>query len=344
MFACFLCRVACVIIALLTILLFQIDASCTASAKAILGANKFDLLQQYEGYSDFSDRSAAYRHVTMAMARKAILDARDAGIAFLRVSVAGYGGTDPVAARRDMLVLWQSDPATYWLRVDRMFDDLDNVEMRLIPTLLWNYAQFPALVGETTAEFIANPASKGRQLAVRYISEFVNRYKKRKTILFYELTNEFNLEADLDVHRRCLDHRHDPDACVSIANFTTAELDGFAHDMVVLLRRLNSERQVSSGYSLPQPWAYHMRLQPEWTTQPGFRNDFSGRVQPRFDRDAPRFRYCQRSRVSAEWAIIRPRSRRPSRFHWGRSTGRRASRQAVVPRGVWRSRCNGICA
>lgn len=244
-----------------------------ANAATQLGANKFDLLLQYEGYSQYSDRSDAYRRLTRAMARKAILDAKDAGFSFLRVSVAGYGGTNPQNSQRDMLKLWQSDPATYWRRVDEMLDDLDRADMRIVPTLLWQYVQFAALTGETTTEFMHNPGSASRVLATRYIQEFVTRYRARKTILFYELTNEFNLHAGMDVHGRCLDKNHDPAQCVSVGNFTQDDLNNFAHDMVQLLHRLDSSHQVSSGYAVPPPWAYHMAMQPEWNKQKGFARD-----------------------------------------------------------------------
>ena len=239
-----------------------------------LGANKFDLLMQYEGYAGWqSDGSPGYRHVTHAMGRKAILDAADAGFRFFRVSVSGYGGTNPQGARRDMLRLWQSDPETYWRRVDQMFDDLDAAGLQIVPSLFWNIAQFPALTGETTTDFIRDPRSASRALAARYLREFVTRYRARKTILFYELTNEFNLDADLDKRQRCLDQRHNPALCVSIGNFTEADLDAFAKDMVGLIRAIDPGRKVTSGYGVPQAWAYHMALQPEWTRRGGFTHD-----------------------------------------------------------------------
>jgi Bacterial Ig domain/Cellulase (glycosyl hydrolase family 5) len=249
-----------------------IDARLAIAATP-LGANKFDLLLQYEGYNDFTDRSDAYRRVTRAMARKAIFDAKDAGFSFLRVSVAGYGGTGPKSAQRDMLTLWQSDPATYWRRVEEMLDDLDRADMRIVPTLLWHYAQFPALTGETTTDFIRNPGSASRGLAARYIQDFVTRYRARKTILFYELTNEFNLHAGMDVHRHCLDKQHDPARCASIGNYTQDDLNNFAHDMMQLLHRLDPSHQVSSGYAVPPPWAYHMAMSPEWNKRGGFASD-----------------------------------------------------------------------
>jgi Big-like domain-containing protein/cellulase (glycosyl hydrolase family 5) len=255
------------------LLLSTLSGARFASAATPLGANKFDLLLQYEGYNDFTDRSDAYRRVTRAMARKAIFDAKDAGFGFLRVSVAGYGGTNPKSSERDMLRLWQSDPATYWRRVDEMFDDLDRADMRIVPTLLWHYVQFPALTGETTTDFMRNPRSASRVLATRYIQDFVTRYRARKTILFYELTNEFNLHANMDVHRRCIDKNHDPAHCVSVGNYTQDDLNSFAHDMLQLLHRLDASHQVSSGYAVPPPWASHMEKYPEWTKHGGFTRD-----------------------------------------------------------------------
>jgi len=255
------------------LLLSMLTDDGLAIAATPLGANKFDLLLQYEGYNDFSDHSDAYRRVTKAMAQKAISDAEDAGFGFLRVSVAGFGGSNPKASRGDMLRFWQSDPATYWRRVDEMFDNLDRAHMRVVPTLLWNYVQFPALTGDTTTDFFRNPDSASRVLATRYIREFVTRYQARQTILYYELTNEANLSADQDIHRKCLDRNHDSALCLSLGNFTEADLNSFAHDMVNLLHRLDPSRQVSSGYGLSLPWAYHMSKQPEWTTTKGWAPD-----------------------------------------------------------------------
>jgi Bacterial Ig domain len=264
------------------LLAFALVASPMVTAATPLGANKFDLLLQYEGYSDYTDRSDAYRKVTRAMGRKAIFDAKDAGFAFLRVSVSGFGGSDPKSAQRDMLKLWQSDPATYWRRVDEMFDDIDKANLQIVPTLLWNYTQFPALTGETTSDLIRNSSSASRALATRYVQDFVTRYKGRKTILFLELTNEFNLHADMDVHRHCVEKNPDPARCVSIGNFSQDDLDSFAHDMVGLLHRLDPAHQVSSGYAVPPPWAYHMALRPEWNKPAGFvadsREDFDSNL------------------------------------------------------------------
>jgi hypothetical protein len=71
------------------------------------------------------------------MAEKAIADAHDAGLQFLRVAVTGYWP--------DILAPWQRDSPGYWAGLDRMFDYLDRPQDRLVPTFLWLIGQFADL-------------------------------------------------------------------------------------------------------------------------------------------------------------------------------------------------------
>jgi hypothetical protein len=231
-----------------------------------LGANTFDLLQQYLGYASGGDGSAAYRRTTRAMGRKAILDARDAGFTFLRISMSGYSPVLHNGPRNDVLPVWRSDPATFWQAVDAMFDDLDKAGLAVVPTLLWNPLQFPALAGDTEADLIGRPESASRQLALQFVSDVARRYRGRRTILFYELTNEFNLDTDLDMVRRCRKDRGDAaPRCAPVGNFSSADLQAFARDMLATLRQFDPDRPVSSGYGLPKKSDGHLARQPEWS-------------------------------------------------------------------------------
>jgi hypothetical protein len=231
-----------------------------------LGANKFDLLQQYLGYASGGNGSPAYQRITRAMGRKAILDAREAGLTFLRVSMSGYSPVVHNGPHNDVLPLWQSDPVTYWQALDAMFDDLDKAGLKVVPTLLWNPLQFPALAGDTEADFFGQPASASRLLAKQFISDVARRYRGRHTVLFYELTNEFNLDTDLDMVRRCQkDHADAPQRCGPVGNFSSESLQAFARDMVAVLRQVDPERLVSSGYGLPKKSGGHLARQPEWS-------------------------------------------------------------------------------
>jgi hypothetical protein len=253
---------------------FLVPALCVACFSAAvwaggdLGANQFDLLQQYLGYASGGNGSPAYQRVTRAMGRKAILDARDAGFTFVRVSMSGYFPVVHNGPRNDVLPLWQSDPRKFWQGVDALFDDLDRAGLKVVPTLLWNPLQFPALAGDTEADFIGQPASASRRLATQFVGDFARRYRGRRTILFYELTNEFNLDTDLDRVRRCQkEHAAAPQRCGPVGNFSTDDLHAFAKDMLSVLRQADPDHLVSSGYGLPKMSGGHLARQPEWSAQ-----------------------------------------------------------------------------
>ncbi len=231
---------------------------------ADLGANKFDLLLQYTGRASGGDGSQAYRRVTRAMGEKAIRDGKDVGFTFFRVSVTGYAPSQPGSTQTSDLRLWQTDPQSYWVLVDTMFDDLDRNGIRLVPTFVWNVGQFPALANESVGTLIRDPRSKSRMLLDKYIEEFISRYKDRKTILFYELSNELNLYADLDLAKLCTDGKPKPPAaqCAVMTHFTTEDMIAFSTQIVSLIKRLDSGRSVSSGYGLPRQSARHLELQP----------------------------------------------------------------------------------
>jgi hypothetical protein len=245
-----------------------------------IGFNKVELLQQYLGTASGGDGSERYRKVTIAMARKAMADARDLGVPFLRFAAAGYS---PIQHGGDSdLKLWMSDPARHWEQVDRLFSDADAVGLRVVPTFIWNVHQFPALTGETVRDLLTNAQSRSSLLAARYIREFVGRYSKRRTILFYELTNELNLSADLDLVKRCSQGAYPFPPCSTVASFSTAEMVAFTGRLAFLLRQLDGERKISSGFDVPRRAAEHLRARPEWSAEGG---DFSLDSKEQFGRN-----------------------------------------------------------
>ncbi|MGO8976258.1 MAG: Ig-like domain-containing protein [Steroidobacteraceae bacterium] len=196
------------------------------------------------------------------MAKKAIADARDAGLAFLRVAVTGFFPVNFGDQQKD-LALWQTNPAQFWAAMDEMFDDLDKSGMRLVPTFVWNITQFPALGNDTVTTFIRNPQSQSRQLLARFIGDFITRYRSRNTIIFYELTNEMNLEADLDLSAKCKNAAGT--ACV-FSSFTTSDMIAFSRELVVQFKSLSPGRPITSGYAIPRRSAAHLARHPQFAT------------------------------------------------------------------------------
>jgi len=243
---------------LLFLALVALIATGAAAAAASLGANKFDLMLDYLTPSPPAGANPeGYRRVRQAMARKAIADAHDAGLAFFRVAVTGYSPVEFNAKQHD-LTLWQSDPPRFWMALDRMFDDLDAGGVRLVPSFVWNITQFPALGNDSVATFVRDPDAASRRLLAQFIRDFIARYKARQTILFYEMGNEMNLAADLDAHKSC---KGEP--CIW-ENFTTADMTRFARETVALIKSSDPSRGVTSGYSLPRPGATHLERRPQF--------------------------------------------------------------------------------
>ncbi|WP_114562205.1 Ig-like domain-containing protein [Ephemeroptericola cinctiostellae] len=228
-----------------------------------IGLNKFDLAMQYTGKASGGDGSDNYRKVTTAMAKKAIADAQDAQVTYMRIAITGFA---PSAYNRPSdLSSWISDPQTYWSHMDDMMNDLDKANIQGIFTFFWNIHQFPAMVNETAHDLLTNPNSQSYRLAQRYMTQFIERYKGRKTILFYEISNELNNLADLDNVARCKTESAN-ELCAPKANFTTDEMIEFTRNVAHTIHQLDTTHPISSGFSIPRPAAEHMRTAPEWLT------------------------------------------------------------------------------
>ncbi len=262
---------------LLGAIIYWIMCSCAHSTdlpSGQMGANAFDLVRQFTGRAGGGDGSPPWLRITRAMGVKSILDARDAGFTFVRVPAAGFGPSWPDSPVQNDLALWQADPSKWWSDVDLMFDELDRAGIRLVPSLLFNLIQFPSLESETVTTFLTDPRSRSRDLAKQFISEFISRYRARKTILFYEMGNEFNNGEDMDLEGRCVKQSgRDSPVCRSTGNYSTDALIAFSRDIVALIKRQDPTRGVSSGFGLPRPAATHLIRRPEFAGGPDWTPD-----------------------------------------------------------------------
>lgn len=244
------------------LVLSYMPASVASSLTPSVGLNKFDLFKQYLGVASGGDGSAAYQRVTQGMAKKAIADARDIGVSFFRISATGYAPS--VYDKSGDLDLWLRDPLAYWKLFDQMMDDLHAQNMRAVLTLVWHSAQFPAMTGETIPVMMRNPDSKSYILLSKYVTEFVTRYRSHPALMFYELTNEMNLSADLDSAGRCRKSQPLP-LCEPIDNYSTADVITFTTRLAELVRKLDTTHPISSGFSIPRVNAEGLRENPEWS-------------------------------------------------------------------------------
>jgi hypothetical protein len=234
-----------------------------------VGLNKFDLTLQYLGRASGGDGSPEFIRVERAMGKKSITDAHQLGVKFFRVAMTGYAPSTHGAPGD--LDLWVKDPDQYWSAIDAMMADLRQNDIEIVPSLAFNSVQFPAMTGETTGDLFRNPNSRSWQLLSKYVTEFINRYRGKGLILFYELTNELNVSADIDLLGFC-SKTQKPDACAVMSNFTTAELGAYTGRFSKLIKSLDPSALISSGFSVPRASAEHLRRhpataggKPDWT-------------------------------------------------------------------------------
>ncbi len=230
-------------------------------ASSQLGLNKFELLKQYLGTASGGDGSYEFKKVTKAMAEKALNDAHDVGASFVRVAISGT--TPAQFGHGGDLDLWQRNPEDHWKIVDEMMSALHVRGIHIVPVFMWHLGQFPAMATEQVDALLTDPNSRSWELLKKYISQFIVRYRNNTGILFYELGNELNLLADLDLDRRCKTAKIKMMVCGTRAHFTSADLIAFSKRMSELIRSLDSTRKISSGFAIPRPSAEHLRQRPE---------------------------------------------------------------------------------
>src|SRR4051812_16718145 len=121
-----------------------------------IGLNKFDLARQYLGGTAGDGKTnLAAQKVSQTMARKSIIDARNIGVKYFRVSITGIAPFTYNAPGE--LDLWIKDNSRYWEILDLMMADLEANQIQLIPVFVWQPSQFAAMSNERSFDTITNP-------------------------------------------------------------------------------------------------------------------------------------------------------------------------------------------
>ncbi len=241
-----------------------------------VGLNALTLQNLWVGRAMGGDGSPAAMEQGERVARKAILDAADRGIPFLRIALGGWfpapgrGSFDKANA----LALWLRDREAYWRRVDTMMDALDRAGVRMVPTFFWEPSIFTALAHETTERTLRDPDSRSYRMLADYVTQFVERYRRRDTVLFYELTVELDGAANLDRTARCrLKYADAPETCAPVGNYTTNDVIAFTTRLASQIRTLDPTRPISSGFALTHRFDASLERAPEWRGKPAWTAD-----------------------------------------------------------------------
>lgn len=220
----------------------------------IVAVNKFNLFLSF--LKGGEEKNQAIR---------AIEEASRQGFKVIRFSGVGYYPVDMKHWAREEI---------YWKAFDELVAAAKKNGVYLIPTLNWNLFLFPDMAGECVQDMLHNPDSRSRQYLWLYTYQIVSRYKDEPTILFWELTNEMNLLADLAfMHPYGFSDGNWIELGTSFMrlrrdNFTSDEMIPFIKEWASFIKSLDRNHLIGSGFSIPRPAAQHLRVakgKGDWT-------------------------------------------------------------------------------
>lgn len=218
--------------------LFAVRTSCPAGSVEYggVGVNAFDAL--------WCGSSAMASPCTYADVQHMLRHLASSGLRYFRCFASLYGYRQ---------VQWLRDPSGFWAAFDRLMHDVQQLGLSVVLSIgaeAWHLvanAWTNRSTSETLNDLVTSRTSTSRSLAVRYTTEVVRRYSSSKAVLFWELGNELNLNANMP--RGCGDRER----C-----FSTSDLVSYTTDLVDAIRRNDpQQRPISSGFGVARPTAWH---------------------------------------------------------------------------------------
>jgi endo-1,4-beta-mannosidase len=223
---------------------------------AEISFNKYDLL--WPMYDELAaGRLLSATNPAVRAENKALSDLHDLGFKTIRVFALPWGPAGPEAyadaGKRKGL----------YAALDKMVELCEAHEIRIVwslsagsftdtkldPANGWIYGE------EQERELVANRNSRGRQLLYHYIDETVERYRRRKAVLMWEISNEVTLQADIGDSKHVYNHERMP---------TLKEVAEFFDDVSKRIKSADPLRLINSGGSNMRESQWHLYSVTNW--------------------------------------------------------------------------------
>jgi hypothetical protein len=212
-----------------------------------IGVNYFNAFLRH--LADPQDTS--YRQGFEALAKEKIPFVRMAGCGFW-----------PVEQR-----LHRDNPDEFFRRFDDVVKAAEECGIGIIPSLFWQPAAVPDLVGEPLDQW-ANPDSKTRAYMRDYVRDVVARYRRSPAIWGWEFGNEYNLAASLP---NAAEHRPQivpqlgtPDKRTQRDELTYEIIRDAFSAFAQEVRKYDDYRIITTGNSSPRECAWHHWKEKNW--------------------------------------------------------------------------------
>ena len=224
-------------------------------AFAEISFNKFDLLWQL--YDQLAAGNALDDANAMVQAQdNALRNMHEMGFRTIRIFALPWGPRGPESyanpGKRKLL----------YAALDKALALCDKHEIRVVWSLgAGSFTDTKLIRGkgwvygeEQMRELVANPKSRGRQLLYQYIDETVARYKSRKAVLMWEISNEVTLAADIGRDRVYKGQRMP----------TLKDVAAFFDDVAKRIKAADPLRLVNNGGSHMREHQWHLYQGQGW--------------------------------------------------------------------------------
>lgn len=143
---------------------------------------------------------------------------------------------------------------TCWLPLDKTLDICEEFNIRAVVSLMCeNFVDRSTT--ENLRELVGDSTSASRQLLYQYIDETINRYKNRRGVLAWEVSNEMTNKCDILPGTRVnADGERLP---------TMAQLSQFYKQVGRRIKAIDNLRMVTSGGSFIREMAYGLSIIPQ---------------------------------------------------------------------------------
>lgn len=161
----------------------------------------------------------------------------------------------------DNFGVFEKEPLRWFAAFDAMLAAADAEGMTVVPSLLWNPHMLSEYVRRTTGknEYIVDMLRSGstsNALALRYVAAIVERYKNDARVLFWEIGNEYNLEADISLQHDAAEKRK-PRAANQVP--TSDDVHDFLVQIATRIKQIDKKHLVTSGNADMRPASWHLR-------------------------------------------------------------------------------------
>ena len=225
---------------------------------AEISFNKFDLFWQlYDELAGGQQLSATNRMVQAQ--DKALRDLHELGFKTIRIFALPWGPEGPASyaepGKRENLYAALDKTLelcdAHDIRVVWSFGAGTFTDTKLEPGKGWVYGE------EHQRDLISNAESRGRKLLNRYLDETVARYRHRKAVLMWEISNEVTLSADIGDDNRIYNGERMP---------SLKDVARFFDDVARRIKAADPLRLVSSGGSNMRESQWHLYQSQGWKT------------------------------------------------------------------------------